>query len=474
METATMHAETSLALELTPDETETLLKLYCANPVFRSAEREELVIEHNPFRRAVRPEDLEFLDYRDPLRQGNELELRALIAHRMLRNIYEAELLFLPPNNDPAVWQEYTQFYSARNVQLGERVRPALEEHVFSFLTANVQPVCDSAELADLIASAGPEAAAAEQKLLDAISATEHHTQSLNTYLLQLLAAYRNESIAITRSMAGEYDDQLQPLTHFLFERGDTQQAPAAMRSSLLKALARSCEFSDEPHSYWQFYLSSMLAVANYAYCMARQPRHFFRAIGARAYRELRFAGQRELHAEMFRNVYGSSVDTSYFDAATPSADAVIAHLITPLVERYGDRVAADIAQGFQENRRLHEIADEDFKLQIAFADKPEFYHAKGRRIYETIQERQIKVPLDTFVELSSETSTTHVHDDHRLLVIEEGEMQFWDAYGSNSIFKPGDITLVPKQRLHGSTVLSGQCTYHQPVISERLMSEFD
>jgi hypothetical protein len=31
----------------------------------------------------------------------------------------------------------------------------------------------------------------------------------------------------------------------------------------------------------------------------------------------------------------------------------------------------------------------------------------------------------------------------------------------------PGDMILVPKGRLHGSTVLSESCTYHQPIIPD-------
>jgi hypothetical protein len=33
-------------------------------------------------------------------------------------------------------------------------------------------------------------------------------------------------------------------------------------------------------------------------------------------------------------------------------------------------------------------------------------------------------------VETEEETSTTHVHDDHRLVVIEEGDMEFWNNTG--------------------------------------------
>src|SRR5437899_2314537 len=134
MQTTIDQAQTNLPLYLTPDEVQELIKQYAANPVFRSATADELVVTDNPYRRPVRPQDLEFLDYRTPLAASEVLDLRSLIGHRMLRNIYEAELLFLPKGPDPAIWQDFERFYSVENQMLGDRARPALETILFSFL----------------------------------------------------------------------------------------------------------------------------------------------------------------------------------------------------------------------------------------------------------------------------------------------------------------------------------------------------
>ncbi|MGB9376476.1 MAG: cupin domain-containing protein, partial [Mycobacteriales bacterium] len=69
------------------------------------------------------------------------------------------------------------------------------------------------------------------------------------------------------------------------------------------------------------------------------------------------------------------------------------------------------------------------------------------------------------------ECSTTHVHDDDRLLVIETGEMEFWNCFGVKHTYRPGDMTFIPKHRLHGSVVQSGECVYHQPVITRELLA---
>src|ERR1700742_1523404 len=65
-----------------------LVKAFAANPAFRAATAEELINEHNPFRRPVRPDDLEWLDFSAPLEPAKVLRLSGLLGHRMLRNIY--------------------------------------------------------------------------------------------------------------------------------------------------------------------------------------------------------------------------------------------------------------------------------------------------------------------------------------------------------------------------------------------------
>jgi quercetin dioxygenase-like cupin family protein len=476
MDTVSSPEQIAVSFELTPEEMQDLVKVYAANPVFRSAEAAELVVTDNPYRRPVRPEDLGFLDYRVPLTEKQVLNLRALIAHRMLRNIYEAELLLLPKGDDPAIWQDFDLFYSQKNKLQGERVRSFLENHVFTFLGENsTAPVRTSAQaLKEEIIAAQQRAETALNQRVDTILAAHDRQRVATTYLIQLLGAYRGEGAALARGLAGDYDGSVGGSLSFLFEPSATHGAPAAMRSGLLKQLVRSCGLHDEPHAYWQFYLTSSLAVANYSYHLVRDPSKFFQAVGARVYREVHFACSRERQAEMLRTIFGSTVDTRYFDLPAARAQEVIDALVTPLVEQYGERALNDIAHGFQDYQRLHEIADNDFITQVTWADQPDLYRERAQIIYNAIRERNLQVPLDTFVELSSETSTTHTHDLHRLLVIESGEMHFWSLSGPPTLFRPGDITLIPRQRLHGSTVISDQCTYHQPVISSSLMRELE
>ncbi len=50
--------------------------------------------------------------------------------------------------------------------------------------------------------------------------------------------------------------------------------------------------------------------------------------------------------------------------------------------------------------------------------------------------------------------------------------MHFWGNVGMRLEMRNGDTLFVPEGRLHGSTVLSPECTYHQPIIPNAWIDE--
>ncbi|WP_462188595.1 amino acid adenylation domain-containing protein, partial [Frankia sp. CcWB2] len=111
-----------------------LVRSFASNPAFRPAEWEELTTEDDPYRRPVRPADLAWLDYGTALGPEDTLKLSGLLGHRMLRNIYDADLLYLPPNRNAAADRDASDFYGAGNRLRGALAQPVLERHLFSFL----------------------------------------------------------------------------------------------------------------------------------------------------------------------------------------------------------------------------------------------------------------------------------------------------------------------------------------------------
>ncbi|MFB9832657.1 hypothetical protein [Actinoallomurus acaciae] len=59
------------------------------------------------------------------------------------------------------------------------------------------------------------------------------------------------------------------------------------------------------------------------------------------------------------------------------------------------------------------------------------------------------------------------------MVMIEVGQMHFWNNVTHQIKLEQGDKLLIPLGRLHGSVVLSGSCTYHQPIIPEEMYQRF-
>jgi hypothetical protein len=92
------------------------------------------LIRDNPYRRPVDCETVQQLDFGAPLNRAEVLGASALAAHRMLLNIYETDLIFLPAGDFASKRNDFVSYYSNDNKLLGELIRPTLEAHVFGFL----------------------------------------------------------------------------------------------------------------------------------------------------------------------------------------------------------------------------------------------------------------------------------------------------------------------------------------------------
>ncbi|NEE15602.1 peptide synthetase, partial [Streptomyces sp. SID7499] len=150
------------------------------------------------------------------------------------------------------------------------------------------------------------------------------------------------------------------------------------------------------------------------------------------------------------------TADTGYFDT-TPALTEdglreLVGRLLTPLVARYGDEVVEGFHQGFEDAARFAALWETDMVEQVTWADNIQEYQDKAIRIDKYLSDNNIVVDLDTFVESNEETSTTHVHNEHRLVMIESGQMHFWNNVTHKIEFNQGDKVLIPVSRLHGST----------------------
>ncbi|MEV4050076.1 hypothetical protein AB0J55_02715 [Amycolatopsis sp. NPDC049688] len=450
---------------------------YCANPLFRSARFEELEIDDDPYRRPVRPEDLSFLRFDRPFGRADASQLSALIGHRMLLNIHDTAKPMYAANMTPERWEEHRLFYGERNRVLGELVRPLLEEHVFGFVREAVaEQVADRPEpgvatLRGLLTDLAERRAVAAEEVVGLVAGAKAAGEAAKMTAVQLLAGTLNAPLRVSPLMIPA------PGGNAVAAMTGARREPHPI-DDVLGAVLDACGFGLEPHRYYQYYLPSTLAAMNYLSGAARDPGRVFEFLGAMCVRtldSLALIGGHGARLAELAGPAGSSRAEAALARTAPEAEtaatveAITRTVLDPLSHRFGPPALAAFDRGAREYALLLDVHHDDLTVQLRWIDSAEAYRAKAERLQAAIDEHHIPVALDTFVESWEECSTTHVHDDDRLLVIESGEMEFWNCFSGMHKFRAGDKLFIPKHRLHGSVVLSGECVYHQPVITADL-----
>ncbi|MCK9875563.1 peptide synthetase [Frankia sp. Ag45/Mut15] len=462
-----------------------LVRAFAANPAFRAAEWEELTTEGNPYRRPVRPADLKWLNYAAPLRGEQLLKLSGLLGHRMLRNIYDADLLYLPAARNDAADHDAADFYHPDNRLRGALARPVLERHLFSFLEAqrSALPVTTLDAVRSQLHGYWEQRRDHPGDAFVVLRGTRDRREATTFALLQLSAYLPATRNATARAALGEYD-LAQPSARALllddYRRwvGD---------GSAWAALLTSAGLTTTVGAYWQLYLNTSLARGNHLHHLSRAPERHAELLGAYVHQRIDDAAVAASWTDAVADAFGTrptlftpaepasgSASASGVPVVTPAVlDDLVDTLLTPLVAAWGEGALTAFHTGFADAAHLARRHDRDLAEQLAWADAIDEHKARAEAISAYLTNERIEVDLDTFVETCDETSTTHVHDEHRLVMIESGDMHFWNNVTHKISLSDGDKILIPKSRLHGSTVLSGSCTYHQPIIPDDMYARF-
>lgn len=91
----------------------------------------------SPYIRPVRPLDLRQLEFDRALNQEELNQPSHLMGQRLLLNIYEQDLVFLPQTSK-LVLPEFNAFYDEELRRAGAAIRPMLERHVFGWLSDKI------------------------------------------------------------------------------------------------------------------------------------------------------------------------------------------------------------------------------------------------------------------------------------------------------------------------------------------------
>ncbi|KAA9158726.1 peptide synthetase [Amycolatopsis acidicola] len=449
-----------------------VVKAFAANPAFRAAEWEELTTEDDPWRRPVRPDDLEWLDYSKPMPAHKKLKLSALLGHRMLRNVYDAGNVHLPPRSTEVNATSAKQFHSETSRVLGALAKPILERHLFTLLEEQRPELStvDVKTITETVRGYHEQRVARPGELFDVALRTRGRKEAATFVLLQLSAFRPAAHTAIGRAAIGEYDTAHPALRGLLLDDYRAWVDASAAYRELLSAAS----LVPTAGAYWQLYLGTSLGRGNLLQHYASDPSKVFELAGAYVHEKIDRAATGKRFTEVFADGFGYSGNFFGPDTGLSSAglDELLGKLLPPLAENFGTDALAAFHRGFSDARWFAETWDADLATQLDWADKIEEYQEKAEKIDQHLTNENIEVDLDTFVETNEETSTTHVHNEHRLVMIETGQMHFWNNVTHKIQLNEGDKLLIPVSRLHGSTVLSGSCTYHQPIIPDEMLQQ--
>lgn len=455
----------SQILQRDPVAVKQCIQWYADNPLFGGTE--EWLMHDNPYRRPVRSHVLKYLDFTKPLAMSEILNYSALSAQRMLLNIYESDLVFFPDKDFESRKEEFLLFYSNETKILGELVRPVLEQHVFRFLDDEIEVsgTWSVDSLRSFLDGIVKEHNKSEIPSVKTVLSSAQRKQSAMALLIQFAMDFLSEASAIVRNASGRYGPMLSDLFKVIIDEygyGVYQ----TKHSTLFERTLESCGLQAQPHTYFQFYLGTSMALSNYFHYVSRDHSKFFRFLGALAYTEATFSHTCKQISEMLRQVFGGEADTHYFDEHVHidlhHGRMVFEKLVVPALARFGNGIIEDIVRGIEEFRLLGEIAERDFIEQITWCNKGNEYKELAQPLHERILSGAVKCREETYVEPLNELSVTHTHDADELCMIESGVMDFVTGHDFVVPLHPGEGTVLLHNRLHGAIITSKEdCVYH-------------
>jgi hypothetical protein len=457
-------ASSSSAFPLQQEDVHRFIRLYAASPLFDNSP--EWMMSDNPYRRPVDRERVEQFDFGRPL-GGDEIATgSALAAHRMLLNIYETDLIFLPEKNFAAKRNDFARYYSNENKMLGELIRPTLETHVFGFLTEEIAVTgkWTLEALKSYVQSLVEAHEQSELEICQAVLASADPPRAARSLMIQVAGDFLSEASASARNILGKYGAIQSELFKIVIDDYG-YGVHRAKHSTLFEDTLATCELATDVHAYWQFYLGSSLALNNYYHYVSRDHSKFFRAIGAVAVAEAMFAHSCHKISQMLRAVFGKQVDTYYFDEHyhidAHHGRMAFDYVVAPAIEQHGEAVIQDIVRGMEELQHVTSLADKDFIAQIAFADGAENFKVLGREIQARILGGELSKRQTTHVENRSRAPVTRVNDGDVLCAVESGALKIIISQEQSVRLVGGEAMVIPRGRLHGLALDTEECVYH-------------
>lgn len=451
------------------EETLDLIRQFAAHDAFRSAQVEELELDEDFYRRPLRPEDLAFLQFKKPVRAETVSRLPSLASQRLLLSLNEVAVARLPRDGGDEAFAHFDAYYSERNQVLGARIRPFLENYAFDFAgheaVSGITVDAYGKRLVNLIADEKVFWA----ELFELLQRNDYLLEGLRFILIQRWCLAPSRRVAVARAAASGFFDAVAPGDQPRLATGlSTGFAVTSPHDTLLARAAQFAGVAKQAHSYWQFYLPTSLAKCNLLYALSARPNRAFALLGAAYAAEAEALAFNSALVEACPHLLGKTEAAALvWHDAPRELSGRFQRALAQIETHYGVSALGQFGQGWGAGEKLAARARWDLGEQLRWLSRIEQYCQFAKQIALRVALECPDIDRETFIEPREMCSTTHVHNDHRLVVIESGEMIFWGNLGMQLKMNPGDMVLIPDGRLHGSTVVSDECTYHQPIIPD-------
>jgi len=410
------------------------LGAYCRSRPFRDASRPQ---PGNPYRRPIA-----FAGGFRLWPEGGDacpVGPRArLLGHRVLFNIYEQDLMFLPRRPWDGFQRDFSSFYDPALQRVGQKLRNPLEVRLFDLTDGSDLTAPEMWEHFDRVIAAHERD---EGAFRSAILGSADPERAVRNFLVQCAGDFLTEASAMARNLPGTYGEvQSELFKVFIDEYG--YGVHPTKHSTLYEALLRDVGMDPSAHAYWHLYLTTSLAVHNYIHLVSQNHRYFFRYLGALYYAEATYSHTCAIISGTIREAFGRDVDTRYFDEHVHidrhHSRMVRDKLIHPILAGFGDLVVSELCAGFDEFRDVLETSGSDFLEHLRFVDA------------ETLRcDRDAGVRAGSILRPTA-TGALDVCDSDVVYTLERGDGALVCGLDCERKMMPGEPIRVPGGRMHG------------------------
>jgi hypothetical protein len=410
----------------------------------------------NPFRRPLGP-DAGALDLARRPGVDEACGAAALEVHRMLLNVYEADLVFLSDGSLERCWDDFREFYGDANRTLGERLRPALERFAFGFLddAVDVTGRWGAPELERYLRALSERDLTAPSVAHRAVQTSTDPARAARMWLVQFAPDFLSEASPMVRNLLGSFGPQQSEWFKIVIDEYG-YGVHSTKHSTLFEQTLTSVGLSAQIHRYWPHYLAGSLLMNNYFHFLGKNHRHLFRYLGTLYYTETALVEFCRNATDLLREVLPDGVDVTYFTEHvhidTHHGRMALEDLVLPLVDRCGERVVPEVLRGFEEYQVVADVVDRDFAEQVAFMDDLAGPGGAAPSHVPDAAGRHSRLRGDEVLASRSRPTATV----HR---VDEGALRLVAGLDAERTLGPGDVVRVPRGRVYGGVAGSDGCS---------------